>query len=113
MSQVSITINDKLYHIACDEGQEAHLTRLSNYMNQRAKELTASVGNVNESLLLVMLGLLMADELSEAYGEIESAQTPPPDQRSFSPSVSEKKLVEAMNKITEQIERITKVIKKP
>ena len=100
MSQVSITINEKLYHIACDDGQEAHLIRLGNYLNQRAKELIASVGDVNESLLLVMLSLLMADELSEAFEELKSAQPSTScNSKTFSPSENTKDIQRIKNLI--------------
>ena len=72
MAHVNVTINGRSYQLACDDGQEAHLTRLARYMDKRAQELTAAVGHVNESLLLVMTGLVMADELSDVYGELEA-----------------------------------------
>lgn len=72
MAQVTVTVNGRNYTIACDDGQEAHLHRLGRYMDKRSKELTAAVGHVNEGLLLVMVGLLVSDELSDAYGEIEA-----------------------------------------
>lgn len=75
MAQVTVTINGRNYVIACDEGQEAHLARLGRYLDKRAKQLTASVGQINESLLLVMVSLLVTDELSDAYGEIETLRT--------------------------------------
>ena len=35
MGQVSVTIADKQYRIACDDGQEAHLTTLAAEMDRR------------------------------------------------------------------------------
>ncbi|SDH73471.1 cell division protein ZapA [Roseospirillum parvum] len=71
MGQVTVSINSRKYTVACDDGQEAQLVRLGRYMDQRARELTAAVGPISENLLLVMVGLLLADELSDVQGELE------------------------------------------
>jgi len=70
MSQISITINGRDYSIVCDDGQEEHLTRLSEYLDTRVSELVDSVGQIGESRLLLMVALLIADELSDAYAEV-------------------------------------------
>jgi len=72
MAQVSITIRGRQYQIACDDGQEAHLARLGRYLDERAAELVAATGAISEPLLLVMVGLLVADELADAAAEIET-----------------------------------------
>jgi len=71
MAQVSVTINGRKYQISCDDGQEAHLTRLGAYIDKRIDELVAAVGQVGDSRLLVMVSLLIADELSDLYAEVE------------------------------------------
>ena len=75
MGQVSVNINGRKYQIACDDGQEAHLTRLGAYVDKRVGELVASVGQVGDARLMVMASLLIADELSDVYAEIESIRT--------------------------------------
>ncbi len=52
MAQVTVTINSRKYQIACEDGQEAHLTRLSNYVDKRLGELVAAVGQVGDAQLL-------------------------------------------------------------
>jgi len=71
MPQVDVTINGHDYRIACDDGQEEHLTQLAEYVDKRVQELVTTVGQVGDSRLLVMTSLLIADELSEAYADIE------------------------------------------
>lgn len=71
MAKVSVTINGRKYQIACEDGQEAHLSRLGAYVDRRISELVASIGQVGDSQLLVMASLLIADELSDAYSEVE------------------------------------------
>ncbi len=75
MAQVTVTINERRYTVACDDGQEAHLTRLGDYIDRRVGELVAAVGQIGDAKLLVMVSLLIADELSDAYTEMETLRS--------------------------------------
>lgn len=77
MSQVTIKINGRPYDIACEDGQEDHLRRLAEHLDRRVQEVVATVGQVGEARLLVMASLLVADELSDAYAEIDAARSDP------------------------------------
>ena len=44
MPQVDVSINGRRYQIACDEGQEEHLSQLAEYVDQRVQELVGAVG---------------------------------------------------------------------
>ena len=72
MAQITVTINDREYEIACDDGQEAHLIHLAEFVDQRVHELIAAVGQVGDARLLVMANLLVADELSEVCTELDT-----------------------------------------
>jgi len=72
MAQISVTINNRKFDIACDDGQEAHLARLAAYVDKRIGELVAAVGQIGDARLLVMSSLLIADELSDAYADMEA-----------------------------------------
>ena len=74
MSQLAITINGRSYQIACEEGQEKHLSDLGAYIDKRVKDLVASVGQIGDTRLLVMASLLIADELSDLYDELDAAR---------------------------------------
>ncbi|MGD9650200.1 MAG: cell division protein ZapA [Dongiaceae bacterium] len=71
MGQVTLTINGYVYTVACDDGQESHVTELSHYIDKRVKDIAASIGQIGEARLLVMATLLIADELSDAYTELD------------------------------------------
>ena len=74
MAQVTLTINGRKYDISCDNGEEPHLTQLAEYVDRRVGELVAKVGQVGDARLLVMTSLLVADELSEVYSELDSVR---------------------------------------
>jgi cell division protein ZapA len=101
MAQVSIKINNRKYQVACDDGQEAHLSRLGNYVDKRLNELIAAVGQVGEARLLVMVSLLLTDELSDLHSEKEH------NSGSATPSArDDEEACEAIEKLAERIENI-------
>jgi cell division protein ZapA len=80
MSEVTIRINGKGYQIACEDGQEEHLLRLAEFLDQRVQDVISTVGQVGPERLLVMASLLIADELSDSFADIEEARAnPDPD----------------------------------
>jgi cell division protein ZapA len=74
VGQVAITVNGRSYQIACEDGQEAHLSELGAYIDKRVSDLVASVGQIGDMRLLLMASLLIADELSEVYDELDVAR---------------------------------------
>jgi len=70
MAQVSVTINGREYSIACDDGQEAHLGKLGEYLDSRVGELAATMGQIGDARLLIMAGLLVSDELADAFADV-------------------------------------------
>ena len=71
MAKVTITLNGRPYDVACEDGQEAQLHRLADYVDTRLRELVAAVGDVGEARLLAMASILMADEVSDAHAKID------------------------------------------
>lgn len=76
MSQVTITINSREYAVACENGQETSIIKLSRILDEKAKLLTQGNQQVNENMLLAMVGLLLADELTELKKSIETGSSP-------------------------------------
>jgi cell division protein ZapA len=75
MAVVNLLINGHAYPIACDEGEEPRLRELGDYIDQRVQALAKEVGaQVGDTRLILMAGLLIADELSEALGRIEEQE---------------------------------------
>jgi cell division protein ZapA len=65
MAQVSVTINGRVYRMACDDGQEDHLARLARELDARIARLRESFGEIGDTRLTVMAALMVADELTE------------------------------------------------
>ena len=65
MAQVTITINAREYGIACEDGQERRIIQLAGMLDEKARMIAPPSGQISESMLLAMVGLLLADELTE------------------------------------------------
>ena len=74
MAQVTVKINGRHYDISCDNGEEAHVKLLSEYVNGKVDELVSNIGQVGDSRLLVLASLLIADELSELSEELNKVK---------------------------------------
>ncbi len=72
MAEISLTINERSYDVACDDGQEGHIRKLAEHIDERVRDLAGTVGQVGEGRLLVMASLVVADELFEAYKQIHA-----------------------------------------
>lgn len=68
MANVDISINGRIYAVACDEGQEARVRELAQTIDSRVRQLAGQGPGVviGETHLLVLAGLMLADELTEA-----------------------------------------------
>ncbi len=73
MSVVEVTVNGRNYQLACDDGEEGHLLDLAAYFDGRVSELAGSVGQVGEARLMLMAGLLVADDLSGVVDRLDPA----------------------------------------
>jgi cell division protein ZapA len=74
MAQVSVTINGRVYRMACDDGQEDHLVRLARDIDARIGQLRSAFGEIGDTRLAVMAAIMVADELSETRRRMRSIE---------------------------------------
>jgi len=72
MGQVVINVNSRSFTMECADGEEEHLQELAKLLDTQVKEIKAGVGEVGDIRLLVMAGLIIADQLSEALDRVEA-----------------------------------------
>lgn len=66
MGVLNIKVNKRDYEIACADGEEPHIERLSYDLDKRVSELGRVMGGgASNSLLLVIAALQIMDELHE------------------------------------------------
>ena len=103
MGQVNITINGRSFGISCEDGQEQRVTDLGHYVDSRLKDIARAGAATNESHLLVLTSLLLADEVFEAR---EGAGTTQPAQAPEANPQEEALVVHAIEDLAERIDRI-------
>ncbi|MGH1403115.1 MAG: cell division protein ZapA [Alphaproteobacteria bacterium] len=74
MSEVTLKINNRGYCLSCDNGQEQHLTDLAHFIDSRLRDIAAAGAATNESHLLVLTSLVLADELYDMKDQLSQAQ---------------------------------------
>lgn len=94
MPQVDITINGRPYTVACGPGQEARLLQLAHYLDQRVREAARS-GASNPQHVLMLAGLMLADELFDARNHTDAPTGDSEEQTQI--------LVTAVETLTERI----------
>ena len=72
MAQVSVTIDNRKYRLACNEGEEARLESLAGVIDSKIGELRAAFGEIGDQRLVVMAALTIADNLAEARDAAEA-----------------------------------------
>ena len=107
MPKVDVSINGRSYAVACDEGQQNRVRELAGMVDSRVKQLVGPgpVGGIGETQILVLAGLMLADELSETRAAIgEQAKPVPaaPAQDSLS-AEDEDLLIAAVDHLTDRI----------
>lgn len=72
MSQKTVIahVYGKDYTLACDAGQEKHLTELVADFNARTQQLEKAVGRLPEPLMLLYTALMLSDEYSDTRREL-------------------------------------------
>jgi cell division protein ZapA len=74
MGQVSLTVNGRPFTVTCDDGQEARIRRLGQYVDAKVAEFVGTLGQVGEARLLLLAALVIADELADANEALRLAR---------------------------------------
>lgn len=70
MAQVEIIINDRVYKVTCENGQEGRLQQLAGYFDRHVTQLSRELGQIGDARLLLLSALTVCDELFEAKRRI-------------------------------------------
>jgi cell division protein ZapA len=73
MAQVTISVMGRTYRMACEDGQEDHLTGLAAGFEKIIGELRGSFGEIGDQRLMVMAAILIMDRLRDAEERLERA----------------------------------------
>lgn len=78
MADVTVSIGGRIYPLSCRDGDEARVAELAGELASKAEGLTRSLGPMSEARLLLMAGLMVADELHDLrQSKLADWVTPP------------------------------------
>ena len=114
MSQVNVTINGRQFRMACEDGEEARLSRLAEELDASIAALRTRFGEIGDTRLTVMAALTLADQLSETKEKLQRLEPELATLRNASVAsadhsqATQTAVVAALNAAAERIENITK-----
>lgn len=65
MPEVSVEVAGRIYRVGCGEGEEGHLIKLAERIDNEATRLTRTMGNMTEGRLMLLSALMLADKLND------------------------------------------------
>ena len=71
-SVVTIRLNGNPYQIGCGVGEEEHVARLGEEVEEILQSLVGAVGQIGEARLLAMATLILADKVNEVSSQSAS-----------------------------------------
>src|SRR4029077_17391378 len=77
MSQVNVTINGRQFRMACEDGEEARLSRLAEELDASIANARTRFGEIGDTRLTVMAALTLADQLSETKEKLQRLEPEP------------------------------------
>ncbi|MFZ5618099.1 MAG: cell division protein ZapA [Pseudomonadota bacterium] len=70
MAQIDITINDRVYKVTCDDGQEQRLQSLADHFDGHVRSLARELGQIGDARLMLLSALIVCDEYFEAKARL-------------------------------------------
>jgi cell division protein ZapA len=102
MAELNIQIKGRNYAIACDDGQEGRVAELATYVDEKLKAIAAAGAGTNESHLLVLTAIVMADEIFDMKANSANTNAAPLDGLKIS-ETDENDIVEAIDMMSKRI----------
>lgn len=106
MANITLTIGGREFMLACADGEEAHVTRLAQMIDEKLAQ--AGVVGQTEPRMLLFASLMLADELDEARRRA-AAPAPVPVPAELVPTIPTV-LVEELSRIAEHVENLADLL---
>lgn len=101
MSNVTLAIGGRHYTVACAEGEEQHVARLGEMIDEKLAAMGSGVGQ-NEVRQLLFASLVLADELHEARSSARPAPASAEPGADFAPALE--RIADRIEYLAEQLE---------
>jgi len=109
MAEVTLTVNNRSFELACADGDEERLQNLASYVDERLHAIMESGVVRKESDLMALTSIVLADELFDAQNAVSN------DNPQSSEDFSDKLTAELQKQEAEyakQVDALTKTVAK-
>ena len=121
MPEVKVAIGGREFGVACQEGEEHYLHSAAAMLDTEASALSAQIGRLPESRMLLMAGLMLADktagmeeqlrdmkeQMAAVQKEVEALRnTPPPEPQRIEVSVIPDSVTESVAEMAARAEAL-------
>jgi len=103
---IKVNINNTIYTVTCEIGEEDKLINASNEVNKAIKDLSSISSGISETRLLAMTSLVLADKLNEKVDVISNEANNSDDKHL--PHIRE--LLDWLAKSTERMNKVAKLL---
>ena len=110
MAEVKLNIHGRPYGISCDEGQEERVFEVGQYVDERARDIATAGAASNETHLLVLTSLVLADEIKELRDYLETSQANTSEAPQGAASEQSAQAAEEKRQITQALINLTERI---
>ncbi|MBY5989008.1 Cell division protein ZapA [Roseovarius sp. THAF27] len=74
MPEVEIEIGGRTFEVACQDGEEHYLHAAAKMLDEEASVLSAQIGRIPETRMLLMAGLMLADKTAGVQDKLREAE---------------------------------------
>ncbi len=112
MAEVTVTVDGKSYRMACEAGQEEHLSELAGRFDRYVGHLKGQFGEIGDLRLTVMAGIMVMDELSEVQQQLHGIENEVSSLKKTRDTAlatideTDENLAKTLSQVTEKLERI-------
>ena len=109
MAEVTLTVNDRSFNLACADGDEKRMQKLAEFVDERLRTIADSGVVRRESDLMALTAMVIADELFDAQNAVGN------DNAQSSEDFSEKLSAELQKQEAEyakQVDKLTATVQK-
>ncbi|MBR0652363.1 cell division protein ZapA [Roseomonas terrae] len=106
MAQVTVRVGGYSHPVACQDGQERHLTNMATEVDKRIGTLKAMGMQFGETRMLLLAALQLADEAADLQAEVAALKAGGAVAATPVPAEPDPELIARLNGLAETIEAI-------
>jgi cell division protein ZapA len=106
MAQVTVRVGGYSHPVACQDGQERHLTNMAAEVDRRIGALKAMGMQFGETRMLLLAALQLADETADLQAEVAALKAGGAVAAAPAPAVPDPAVAERLNELAQAIETI-------